>query len=71
MVRGQERALLTRPFADVAPPVDSGHLTRHILRKAERGNPVHLPLKLRGKANREGSRRVCGFEMLEEANAGL
>ena len=32
---------------------------------------ISLSVFLRGKANREGSRRVCGLEMSEEANAGL
>jgi hypothetical protein len=32
-VRGQERVLLTRSFADVVPPVESGHLTRYYLGK--------------------------------------
>ena len=36
-------------FVVIRPPVDSGHLTQHVLLNTERGNPVFLQASLLGK----------------------
>ena len=36
-------------FVVMSPPVESGHLTQHVLLNTERGNPVFLQASLPGK----------------------
>ena len=53
--------------ADVAPPAKRRNLTQSGY-KAERGKLVSL---LKGKASREASRWICGYGIVEKANAVL
>lgn len=72
-VRGWEGGLSDTAPWTAHPPVDSGHLTSHMLELRNVGTSyISCPSLGDGEwAGRKAGRSVCGIEMSEEANAVL